>query len=91
MAITYKKPLKTIKVYVHGQNSAITVADTATSSAGSAALGEFEAGRKMHLEADGKTTVVPYHAVEMVEVSVQASDEITKADPYCKEDEAESE
>lgn len=83
MAITYKKPLKTIKVYVHGQNSAITVADTVDDPKATNAYAEFEKGFKMHLQTQSGETVVPYHAVEMVEVSVQASDNITKADPYC--------
>lgn len=91
MAITYKKPLKTIKVYVRGQNSAIEVADTATEAKATMAYAEFERGFKMHLPTQSGTTVVPYHAVEMIEVSAAASDDITKADPYCADADTESE
>ena len=89
MAITYKKPLKTIKVYVHGQNSAITVADTASVPAATQAYAEFEKGYKMHLKTLSGETVVPYHAVEMIEVSTAKSDAITREDPYCTEPESE--
>lgn len=89
MAITYKKPLKTIKVYIHGQNSAITVADTATDPAATQAYAEFEKGYKMHLKTQNGETVVPYHAVEMIEVSVATSDAITREDPYCTEEASE--
>ena len=91
MAITYKKALKTINVYIHGIDDPVQVADTADSSAASAAYAEFEKGYKMHLETQSGTTVVPYHAIVKVEVSVSASDSITKANPYCGDSEDESE
>lgn len=84
MAITYTKALKTIKVYVHGfEDAPITVADTATEAKASAAYAEFENGYKMHLATENGQTIVPYHAVSKVEVSV-ATTEATKADPYCE-------
>ena len=85
MAVKYKKPLKTIQVNVHGINDAIEVADTVSAPNASNALAEFDMGHKMHLVVDGGTVIVPYHAVEAVFVAVEASDEITKADPYCEE------
>lgn len=86
MAITYKKALKTIKVYIHGfEDSPVTVADTVAEAKASNAYAEFEKGFKMHLETESGQTVVPYHAVSKVEVSVAASDEITKSDPFCAE------
>lgn len=90
MAITYKKALKTIQVKVHGIENAIEVADTVDASNASNALAEFEKGYKMHLITANGTVIVPYHAVEAVTVTIAASDTITKADPYC-EDEDESE
>lgn len=86
MAITYKKALKTIRVYIHGfEDAPVTVADTAEEAKASAAYAEFEKGFKMHLQTENGETVVPYHAVSKVEVSTAASDSITKADPYCAE------
>ena len=90
MAITYKKVLKTIQVKVHGIDDAIEVADTVDAPNATAALAEFEKGYKMHLKGESADVIVPYHAVEAIYVSSAESDEITKADPYCK-DEAESE
>lgn len=83
MAITYKKALKTIKVYIHGIDDPVTVADTASKASASAAYAEFEKGYKMHLATASGETVVPYHAIVKVEVSVAASD-ATKEDPYCE-------
>lgn len=85
MAINYKKSLKTIKVYIHGMDEPIEVADTTSSSDASAALAEFEKGYKMHLAIENGILIVPYHAVIAVEVSTEASEDITKADPYCEE------
>ena len=90
MAITYKKVLKTIQVKVHGIENAIEVADTVSAPSATAALAEFESGRKMHLVTDDGTTIVPYHAVEAVFVTSAESDSITKSDPYCP-DNTESE
>ena len=90
MAITYKKALKTIKVYIHGfEDAPVEVADTVAEAKASMAYAEFEKGFKMHLDTENGQTVVPYHAVSKVEVSVQASDEITKEDPYCEEESEE--
>lgn len=85
MAINYKKSLKTIKVYIHGIDDPVTVADTTTTSDASAALAEFEKGYKMHLVTAEGQTIVPYHAIIKVEVATSASEDITKADPYCEE------
>ena len=83
MAITYKKALRTISVKVHGIADAFQVSDTATEPKASTALGEFEKGHKMSLETENGLVIIPYGAVEAVTVTVQTSDSITKADPYC--------
>ena len=83
--VTYKKPLKTISVKVHGMDDAIEVADTVSAPNASNAYAEFEEGHKMHLVTQSGTVVVPYHAVEAVSVTTAASEEITKTDPYCAE------
>lgn len=86
MAVTYKKALKTIKVYIHGIDDPIQVADTTTASNATNAYAEFENGYKMHLvTGEGQQTVVPYHAVVKVEVTTAPSADITKNDPYCAE------
>ncbi len=86
MAITYKKALKTINVYIHGIEDPVTVADTTTASNASAAYAEFEKGFKMHLiTGEGQETVVPYHAVVKVEVTTAPSADITRDDPFCAE------
>lgn len=90
MAINYKKSLKTIRVYIHGIDDPVTVADTTTTSDASAALAEFEKGYKMHLATQAGQTIVPYHAIIKVEVSTAASEDITKADPYCAETSGET-
>lgn len=89
MAITYKKPLMTIKVFIHGIDSPVEVADTVTEAKASAAYAEFEKGFKMHLKTAEGETVVPYHAVVKVEKSIAPSEDITKADPYCEEEQSE--
>lgn len=90
MANTYKKPLKTISVKVHGITDAIEVADTVSAPNATAAIAEFEKGYKMHLVTANGTVIVPYHAVEAVTVTSELSDPITKSDPYCPDsDESE--
>lgn len=85
MAITYKKALKTIAVKTLG-GTTVTVADTATDPKASNALAEFEAFKTMHLATgSGEMTLIPFHAVDSIVVTVSASDDITKDDPYCAE------
>ena len=85
MSVTYKKPLKTIQVKVHGIDEKIEVADTTTATPASNAFSAFERGHKMVLDTENGKVYVPYHSVEAVYVTQTASDEITKSDPYCKE------
>lgn len=90
MATTYKKALKTIRVFLHGMDEPIIVSDTATSPDASNALAEFENGYKMHLKVLGDDDtkleyVVPYHAVTAIVVRTELSEDITKADPYCED------
>lgn len=85
MAITYKKALKTIVVKTLG-GTTVTVADTAADPKASNALAEFEAFKTMHLVTGAnETTLIPFHAVDSIVVTVSASENITKADPYCEE------
>lgn len=85
MAITYKKALKTIEVKTLG-GTTVTVADTATDPKASNALAEFEAFKTMHIPTgSGEMTLIPFHAVDSIVVTTAASDDITKADPYCEE------
>lgn len=91
MATTYTKVLKTINIRTLG-GSVITVEDTVKAPVASTALADFEAFRTMQVvgTAQGSENeadyVIPFHAVEAIEVTgeiVQA----TKADPYgCEED-----
>lgn len=85
MSITYKKPLKTISVKIHGIDQAVEVSDTVDAALATNALAEFEKGYKMHLKGADSETIVPYHAVEAITVTSALSDAITKADPYCEE------
>lgn len=85
MAITYKKPLKTIVVKTIG-GTTVTVSDTATEPKASNALAEFEAERTMHIKtSDSEMTYVPFHAVDSIVVTSAQSGDITKDDPYCAE------
>ena len=90
MAITYKKPLKSISVKVHGITDTFDVSDTVSAPYATAALAEFEKGYKMHLKGDESDAIIPYHAVEAIIVTTETSDSITKTDPYCPDaDESE--
>lgn len=83
MATTYKKPLKSIVVKTLG-GTTINAADTATDPIASDALRDFEAFQTMHIRgAEGKETLVPFHAVDNIEVTASTAD-VTREDPYCK-------
>ena len=85
MAITYKKALKSIAVKTLG-GTTVSVADTATDPKASNALAEFEAFKTMHIvTGEGEVTMIPFHAVDSIVVTVTQSDNITKDDPYCAE------
>lgn len=85
MAITYKKALKSIAVKTLG-GTTVSVSDTATEPKASAPLAEFEAFKTMHIQTgDGEITMIPFHAVDSIVVTVTQSDDITKDDPYCAE------
>lgn len=83
MATTYNKPLKTIVVKTIG-GATINAADTATDPIASDALRDFEAGGIMHIRKSGGETLVPFHAVDNIEVTVTATN-VTRADAYCAE------
>ncbi len=83
MATTYNKPLKSIVVKTIG-GTTINAADTATDPIASDALRDFEAFQTMHIRTVGGETLVPFHAVDTIEVTA-TSTEVTKADAYCEE------
>ena len=83
MATTYNKPLKSIVVKTLG-GTTINAADTATDPIASDALRDFEKFQTMHIRKEGGYTLVPFHAVDTIEVT-STSTEVTKADAYCEE------
>lgn len=85
MATKYKKNLKTITVKTIG-GTTITASDTVEKNIASNALAEFENFQTMHIEGEGKVTLVPFHAVDSIEVTSALSEEQTRKDAYCKED-----
>lgn len=80
---TYKKALKTIVVKTLG-GTTVNAADTATDPIASDALRDFEAFQTMHIRKEGGETLVPFHAVDTIEVTVTATD-VEKTDAYCAE------
>lgn len=91
MAITYKKALKSLAIKTLG-GTTVNVADTATEAKASAALAEFEAFKTMHVvTGEGEVTMIPFHAVDSIVVTTTASEDITKADPYCVEEQSSEE
>lgn len=77
---TYNKPLKSIVVKTIGGNT-INASDTATAKVASDALSEFEMFKTMHIKGENKVTLVPFHAVDNIEVT-ETTEEVSKADPY---------
>lgn len=91
MATTYKKALKTIVVKTLG-GTTVTVSDTVTEGKASAPLAEFEAYKTMHIQTGvNEVTVIPFHAVDSIVVTSAPSADITKADPYCAEEQSAEE
>lgn len=84
MAITYKKPLKTV-VFTLIDSSTVTAADTATNAIGSEALGMYHAGNLIVVPGESSTTEFYADQVVKAVITVAQSDDITKADPYCAE------
>lgn len=90
MAITYKKALKTLAIKTLG-GTTVNVADTVSDPKASNALAEFEGFKTMHVvTGEGQVTLIPFHAVDSIVVTTAASDDITKADPYCAEEQGET-
>ena len=86
MAITYTKPLKSIVITTIG-GATVSASDTVTEPIATNALAEFERFETMHIKTgDGEVTLVPFHAVDNIVVTVDTSDEITRNDPYCEEE-----
>lgn len=85
MATTYNKALKSIVVKTLG-GTTINAADTATDPIASDALRDFEAFETMHIRTANGVTLVPFHAVDSIVVTV-TSTELTRTDAYCAEEE----
>ena len=77
MATTYNKPLKTIVVKTIG-GATINASDTATDPIASDALRDFEARGIMHIRKSGGETLVPFHAVDNIDVTASVT-EVTRA------------
>lgn len=78
--ITYTKVLKTLAIKTLG-GTEITVADTAADPKASDALAEFEAFHTMHVRTAEGVTIIPFHAVDSIEVT-STTGQATKGDPY---------
>lgn len=85
MATTYKKPLKSIVVKTLG-GTTINAADTATDPIASDALRDFEQFQTMHIRTQNGETLVPFHAVDTIEVTASTAN-VTREDAYCVEEE----
>lgn len=84
MATSYKKVLKSITVKTIGGNT-VSATDTATAPIASNALRDFEGFGIMHIKGEDKVTLVPFHAVDVIEVTETQVD-VTRADAYgCEE------
>lgn len=79
----YSKPLKEIEVKTLG-DSEFTASDTATQPIASDALASFKAKKTMRIKGE-KTNLVPFHAVEIVEV-IKNIASVVRPDPYGCED-----
>ena len=84
MAVTFKKPLRTIVITTIG-GATFTVADTVECAAASAALGQFEAHGIMNFTTENGAAEVPFHAVDNIAITVAESGNITRNDPVCEE------
>lgn len=92
MAVTFTKPLRTIVITTIGGGE-FSVADTVDAAAASNALGQFEAHGTMVFtvtvdEAEAEVQV-PFHAVDHITITVETSEEQSRPDPVCKEEEGE--
>lgn len=77
--MTYNKPLKTITVDTRG-GSEFTATDELKKPIASEALDEFSLKQTMHIK-DETAHFVPFHAVDVVEVTVTMAS-VNKGNPY---------
>ena len=89
MATSYKKALKSIVVKTLG-GTTINAADTATDPIASDALRDFEGFGTMHIRTANGETLVPFHAVDNIVVTVSTVD-ATREDAYCVEESGDQE
>lgn len=75
-----QKTLKTLSIYIVGENTAVSVADTVDDNKATRALNEFYAHSDMHVE----DQIFPFHAVDYIALS-ETTAEFEKADAYCSE------
>ena len=78
--ITYTKVLKTLAIKTLG-GTEVTVADTAADPKASDALSEFENFQTMHVRTAEGVTIIPFHAIDSIEVT-STTGQATKGDPY---------
>lgn len=78
---TFKKPLKTIVIKTLG-GTTVNAADTATDPIASDALRDFEHGGIIHVRKENGETLIPFHAVDNIEVTSSLT-EVTKEDAIC--------
>ena len=81
MAITYTKALRGVMVNTLGGSSA-RIIDTDTDPYASNAYSQFQKHETMELVRKAET-LIPFHAVEMVDSATQAVEQ-TRKDPYCE-------
>lgn len=77
----YSKALKTIKVTTRS-GEVFTASDTLDKPIASNAFWEFEKFGTMHILAE-PSDFVPFHAVEMLELTLTA-EQTQRKDPYCE-------
>lgn len=77
---TYNKKLNTITVKTLG-GTTVTAADTASKPIASDALAAFERFETMKIVGEDKITLIPFHAVDSIEVT-ESKSEVTKPDAY---------
>lgn len=84
MAITYKKALKTVVFTLHDA-STVTAADTVDKAIGSEALGMYDAKGVIVVPGENNITKFDYSQVVKAVITIAASEDITRVDPYCGE------
>ena len=81
---TYKKMFKTVVFTLHGDDDPVSVQDTTTAMAASAALAQFMNGDTIKVVGENNVVYIPFHAVVKAIVT-EAEQSITKGeDDFCQ-------